>query len=270
MSSKKPGPDRKTRSRTHQHITRWHRYLGLTGIVFILILAVTGLMLNHTSLLRLDSRYVHSEWLLDWYDIEAPAEMISYRAGDHWVTQLGDQIFLDERKIPELGGVLTGALAMDDLLVIGFESALALVTSHGLLIERLTPASGAPAGMTRLGTVNAGGLVVDTGHGKYIADADFLEWREFTTRVSSLPLQVIEITWAEPQTPPPELKDAVATAYRTTILPLERIVLDIHGGPFVGAWGRYLVDAVGVLIIVLALFGLWIWAARRQRGTHDK
>jgi hypothetical protein len=44
----------------------------VSAALFVLILAASGLALNHTETLGLDERYVHSQALLGWYGIEAP------------------------------------------------------------------------------------------------------------------------------------------------------------------------------------------------------
>ena len=42
---------------------RWHRRLGLLAALFVLVVAVTGIVLNHTSGLALDRRFVDWSWL---------------------------------------------------------------------------------------------------------------------------------------------------------------------------------------------------------------
>ena len=49
----------------------WHRYIGLAAALFVIVLTVTGLLLNHTEELGLDSSSVQSDTLLDWYGIHA-------------------------------------------------------------------------------------------------------------------------------------------------------------------------------------------------------
>ncbi|HED18424.1 MAG TPA: PepSY domain-containing protein, partial [Gammaproteobacteria bacterium] len=49
----------------------WHRYMGVGAAAFMLVIAVTGVLLNHTEGLQLDSRHVQSNWILDWYGIQA-------------------------------------------------------------------------------------------------------------------------------------------------------------------------------------------------------
>ena len=71
-----------------------------------------------------------------------------------------------------------------------------------------------------------------------------------------------EVTWAEPVTLPPGLRDRLVETYRGKGLPLERVLLDVHSGRILGAWGVYLVDAAAVLFLGLVLTGLWMWSRR--------
>ena len=59
----------------------WHRWVGLVAALFVIVLAVTGLALNHTEELQLDARHVRTAWLLDWYGISLPDEVPAWRAG---------------------------------------------------------------------------------------------------------------------------------------------------------------------------------------------
>ena len=44
-------------------LRRWHARIGFAAMLFFLILAVSGLALNHGQGLGLDGRFVHAEWL---------------------------------------------------------------------------------------------------------------------------------------------------------------------------------------------------------------
>ena len=68
----------KSRAKLLRSLYIWHRYMGLAAALFVIVLAVTGLALNHTQELGLDSNYVKSGALLNWYGVQAPENITSY------------------------------------------------------------------------------------------------------------------------------------------------------------------------------------------------
>ncbi|MDG1286140.1 MAG: PepSY domain-containing protein [Rickettsiales bacterium] len=55
-------------------VLRWHRQIGLAASLLMVLLAVTGIILNHNSALELQHQEISSEWLMNWYDID-PAQV---------------------------------------------------------------------------------------------------------------------------------------------------------------------------------------------------
>ncbi len=236
---------------------QWHRMLGLSAAVFVLTLVATGLMLNHTDTLELDKRFVRSAAVLDWYGIAAPGDPVSFRAGDHWVTQLGDRLYFNGAELGPGYGPLIGATWLQDIVVVAVEGQLLLLSADGEVIERLGGAEGVPAGMHAVGVSANKLLVVRGAHGDYLTDLDSLAWKERPVPTAS---------WSEPKTPPGALEARLVESYRGTGLPLERVLLDIHSGRILGAWGVYLVDAAAVMLMLLALSGFWLWAQQKRKA----
>lgn len=54
-------------------IYRWHRALGVVSVVFVIVLSITGILLNHNAKLGLNTSIISSEWLLNLYDIDPEA-----------------------------------------------------------------------------------------------------------------------------------------------------------------------------------------------------
>jgi len=67
---------------------------GVSAAIIILIVAVTGLLLNHTEDFQFDSEYIQTDWILDWYGIEAPHTMQTFLAGDRYITLMGEHLYL--------------------------------------------------------------------------------------------------------------------------------------------------------------------------------
>ncbi|MGD2137559.1 MAG: PepSY domain-containing protein [Gammaproteobacteria bacterium] len=254
-------PKPKSRAKLLRSLYIWHRYLGLAAAAFVILLALTGLALNHTEELGLDTAHVQSDLLLDWYGIHAPANLKSFRAGPHHITAAGDHVYWNSTRLERISPPLLGALAFSDLIVIGTEGQLLLFTPQGELIERLDGAAGVPAGMRALGLAADGRLAIRAAHGDYLTDENFLEWQE-----SAAP----DVDWIEPEDPPAALQQAIRAAYRGSDLSLERVVLDLHSGRILGGRGVYLVDAAAILFLVLAGSGVWLWSRRRASARAHR
>lgn len=52
---------------------RWHRRIAIVAAFFVIILAVTGIILNHNIALGINKDFITSEWLLDWYGYDSKA-----------------------------------------------------------------------------------------------------------------------------------------------------------------------------------------------------
>jgi uncharacterized iron-regulated membrane protein len=61
-----------------------------------------------------------------------------------------------------------------------------------------------------------------------------------------------------------KLERALQNHYRSEVLPLERLLLDLHSGRFFGSAGPWIMDAAAVLLVLLALSGTWIWLRRKR------
>ncbi len=234
---------------------RWHRYCGFSAALFVLALATTGLMLNHSAELGLGSRHIGFAPLLAWYDIEGDSEITSFSLAESWVSCIGDGTFLDREPLPALDGCPVGAVNSVGMWVVVTARELVLLTEGGELIERLGPAAGVPGGISAAGIRPDGALVVDTPAGSLVADRELLQWQLLGSDA--------EVTWSRPATAPPDLRDELLRGYRGHGLTVERFVQDLHSGRLFGRWGIYVMDGAAVLLLTLVVSGLALW----RRGS---
>lgn len=235
----------------------WHRYMGLSAALLVLIIAVTGVLLNHTEDFNFDSRFVQAEPILDWYGIEPPEQLKSFAAGEQRVVLLGEQLYLDQQLIPGDFHALLGATLLDGMLVVAADGDLLLLTRDGELIERLQAEDGVPASIEQLAVGSGNLLLARTAAGIYQSDSGLLTWTQWDGDAT-------RVQWIRPTTPEPALTTALQQGYRAQILPLERLLLDLHSGRLFGRFGVWLFDAAAVLLILLALSGTLIWVRRMR------
>lgn len=225
----------------------WHRRLGLTAALLVLLACVTGILLNHTDALHLDEHKVRQSWLLNFYGIQPPP-LHSLKLGGHWYSELGGEIFRDQQALATCRGQLLGGLDVDGMQVLACQSALVLLDSDGQLLEILDERHQLPVPLTGLGRCD-GALCLRTAQGNVLADLDQLSWQ-----ATHLPGQ-----WAALASPPPVLATALSAQAGGDSLSWERVVLDLHSGRIAGATGVLLMDAAAVLLMFLALSGFWLW-----------
>ncbi len=240
----------------HRLFWTWHRRIGIAAALLVLVLSVTGLVLNHTDRLRLDERFVAWDWLLDWYGIEPPSEAASFAVEENRVTLLGDRLYLNRDLLPGHHDRLAGAVAAGEFLAIAVDDEILVMTADGQMVDRLGAESGVPAAVEAIGVDPAGRLVLRSGEVWFGAGAESLEW-------DPVPPSPAQVRWSAPEPLGEQLLKDLQEDFRARVLPVERVLLDIHSGRIAGVIGVILMDAAAVLLLVLALTGSWLWFTRR-------
>lgn len=241
----------------------WHRYLGVFAALFVVLLSITGIMLNHTEELALDSKYVESETMLSLYGIGLPSDPISFFAQNSWITQIGRKIYLNENYVSDMDGSLIGAVYCEGFLVISLENALLLITEEGQIIEKLGPEVGVPENLFKIGFNNKDEIVVENKEGTFASDKEFVTWQ---------PLEPNTVTWSTVQKLPDNIYQHLLKSYRGKGLPLERVILDLHSGRILGTWGVYVFDGFAVILIILSFSGIYMYffpAGMKKRRSSN-
>lgn len=233
---------------------RWHRTAGILAAVIVLLLSVTGLILNHSDALDLNHRYAAGEWLLAWYDIDPKDPPLAFQVGDHWVVRIGERLYFDRGELSEGAGNLIGAVHQGDNIVVALGDRLLILSAGGDPMEVLTGAEGVPAGMKAIGVSAGGELVIRGAHGDYLVALDALEWDERNDDVMA--------EWAAAAPLPPEIAAHLLQLYRGKGLSLERVLVDLHSGRIFGVLGAWIVDLATIAFVFLAASGAWLWLKR--------
>jgi len=242
----------------------WHRRVGLFALVLVIILAITGIMLNHTEAFELDETYVNNSWLLNWYGIEPEDEPVSYRvkntAGSHTISAWNQQLFFDDIATTTLEQDIHGAIAAEQFIVVALDNEIILLSYEGEFIERVST-SISFSNIQRLG-IKYGRPVIETSEPLYyIADEHILDWDVILNQ---------DIEWTEPYALNQDEHEQLLIAYRGNGLKLERVILDLHSGRIFGHYGVYLMDAAAIALLWLSLSGLWVWSKRRSKMKKKK
>lgn len=232
----------------------WHRRLGLFALLLLIILSITGIMLNHTEALELDSRNIDNDWLLDWYGLNPSGEPVSFTAGRHLITQWNEQIFFNTKPVVTGKEQLLGAMDSNGIIIILQAYTILLLDNEGSLIEQLNPAF---KPFQRLGNLNSQATIETADNTIYLADQDIVSWKKITAS---------RVDWVTPITLNENQRQKIRKSYRGNGLTLERIILDLHSGRlFNTSWGIVVMDASAIIMLLLGISGTWVWLSRKQK-----
>lgn len=235
-------------------LRRIHRWLGLTSVLFVLVLAATGIALNHTGELRLDSRYLSADWLLDLYGVVAPEPATSFDTGGARVTLMGSRLYVGDREAARNIDRVAGAADFGDLVAVATPAALLFIDRNAEVVDRVETTGRLPGPVDAVGRLD-GRLVVSSGSAFYELDwerADFLPLDGGTQRVSFVAASPV----------PEPLQGRIERRYRGDGVSVERLIYDIHSGRILTRSGVFIMDLVALVLIGLALTGFYVWLRR--------
>ena len=281
-------------------LRRFHRWLGLFAAAFALLLADTGLLLNHADALQLDRHRFHADWLLQLYGVEPPPLIAARQAGEHWISLWGQQLFVDAEPLRGMSGsallaVFTGPVdrseAADRLEgTAGVEAAgavegtkgasgaggsgaelLYVMTDRQLLL--LTPA-GEPVDALLLPDADravtaqrhAERIVIATDAGRrWSTDLEASAWRA-EAAPGAEPDSRPDAETVNPSSGLPAALDVrIRQWWRGEGISALQLIRDLHSGSLAHALGRLLLDLAALALVGLALSGLWL-ALRPRRA----
>lgn len=237
---------------------RWHAKIGLVAAAFFLFLAVTGLMLNHTEPLGLDSRHITNSLLTGWYGIRREIPAQGYLLGEDYFVADTQKWWYGGKVIAEREAPPVGAVALGDIRYVATPHVLFLYQKDGRQVDKIDQAALPAWPIERLGWIGEA-IVLSTKRGQFVSN-DGINWRAGGAE---------PVKWAEAVVLPEPIRQSLGKSFAPSLL-LERVVLDLHSGRLFGHFGPLVMDLMAIALIVLAGTGVWIYvkaARQRRRAT---
>lgn len=233
ISPRKTSP---TRAKNFRFV---HRYLGLALLAPVLLLAITGGLLEFTDKFGLGVRGVPFSWVHKSYGISTPGEMLQ-SAG---ITQIDDRLFSQHRHIT-VDGQMQGAYELALIHLVFLDTELILLPK-----ERT-----APPERNKIPTHQAIGLtsdrswVLDTTEGFRFSHDLGASWQGG---------ELGNVQWLEATSH--KITPDWARRYGEASLSWERWLQDLHSGRFFGRIGVWIMSFAAIAFIALAVTGCVVW-----------
>lgn len=242
-----------TRAQFKRTLMQWHRRLGISSAVVVILLCITGIMLNHSHHWHLSQKPIRASWVLSLYGIETPT-LFAYTMGDTRVEQIGRQLSIKGKPAAECEGDLVGSERLSDFYIVACSNELLLLTHDGILVERIGAAYGLPVPIITMARCKPN-ICLQTADGIFATTSEFTAFTKTTnTIVAPKQAQV-----------PVQIQEKLIANYVGSDITWARLIQDIHAGRFLGKMGPWLMDVFALCFILLAVSGITLWWRNTQR-----
>lgn len=228
--------------RSIRALRKLHRQIGIFLAIFLILLSVTGVAINHSQQFKLSDRYVPG-WIASFYLDDESTKGLAQ--GDQVYYAIGGTLFANREAIAPCAE-FSGKANFDGQEIALCSGELILFTPELLLIERIDAAKGLPLNVDAIHSTGEQ-LLVRTTDG----------WFGFDL------LSLL----ATPAQPPIE-RDLEWVSVSDELLLREAVswqqfLLDVHSGAILGLSGKLFMDLVALFIILMAVSGVVMWRNAR-------
>ncbi|MFT5297722.1 MAG: hypothetical protein ACI9YH_003761 [Colwellia sp.] len=231
-----------------RHLREWHRKLGIFSALFIIFLSISGIALNHTTLLSLSEQSISNPLLLNHYGIKPPSDIRFYQQKEWLVTE--QFVWLDEQLVYESDEPIISISKFQTYRLLATTMQLVIFTDKGELVDKLDSSSDLPVPIQAMNVIE-NNIVLKTPNGYYQGDSDFFDWQTINT--------LVEPKWITSEAGTSSELAAASTQYQSQFLNWERVILDAHSGRIFGDYGVILMDLVAFMLILLSISGIYMW-----------
>lgn len=248
-------------------LMRWHRRLGIFSFLVLILLCVSGFLLNHSHQLGLDSNAVKSRTLLSLYGIDVP-QFEGVKVGNNWVGAVDRQLFLNRQALGECEERFIGALlsSEQELWILACEQEIQIFTIEGELVEKLGPEWGLPVPISKLGLCNNMLCLISNGQ-LYSFDQLSLNIELVKSSRADIDLNFVSLN-SEPL--PNDLQLFYQNQFAGSELNWQRLIQDIHAGRFLGVLGPWVLDIFTLIFLVISGTGFYLWFSQSRKKNKKR
>lgn len=245
-------------SLTTRLFRRWHKRLGVAAALFFGLLALSGVALNHVDVFELDTTRITTPWLMSWYGLKPAVPQQCFRLEGKFFCWQGDVWALGGRTLKPGRGEPIGAVHVDNMTWVATTESIYLYDAEGSLVDKIERELLPDAPIRRLG-VHDNRLAAAIGNLVY-SSADGISWERLSSKTA--------VSWSR-LGPLPESQQRELAPLFAPSLTLQRIVSDLHSGRIFGRYGVIIIDALAMILTLLAISGIWMFLrGRGHRATH--
>lgn len=239
-----------------QFARQLHRLLAYSVALLLAWFSLTGIALNHSDDFKLKDIQIQHPWLLIWYQIDPPKIKRAFQLNDNWLLETQHRLYWNETALP-FRGKIHSLVSQGPMVSILLPEQLILLTDKGDLIEQLL----LPEPLQSSTQTQKSPQFYQAHQTLILANQNDQAWLlsdDLTTLKAMDAPATIEwqtLDTIQPQVAPKALQQTLSHSFNSP-LSLEKVLLELHNGYFLGAVGPWLVDFAALLFVLMVISGI--------------
>jgi hypothetical protein len=239
----------------------WHQRAGLAAFFFLGWLGISGILLNEASDLGLNGIRIGWPWLMAVYGLHAAPPQNGYAAGAHWLATTAHTTFFDghalEGDIASPLGMASASDGHQETLYVATPSSVVLLTPKGGRVDELRDPP------LPVSSVRALGVVIGRSDAVAVRDdASAFQSSDGGETWTTIPPD--KVHWSDLQPLSQPQQEQLAPYSRPSVA-VQQVLVDAHSGRLLGRYGTFAIDIVGLIALLLACSGVWMYARTSSR-----
>ena len=257
-----------------EFLLRIHRWLGLAATLFLVIVSITGILLNYTEALKLDSTYVRNGFILKLYGMNPDNQGAVYQSPQNpkdTIAYVADSLFFNGAFIGKTTKPIAH-LRLEDFTVLLTENEIHLISPENQLIESIKASALPYSKLKSVLRTNEnqnqpkGTTLLISETGAFIPDPYWITFKPYHFDPSTLDSTDYNLTLSEEA---PGYIQSIMNDFQGDGVPLYRVLLDLHSGKLFSVPGQTLMNLSALSILVLIVSGLMSWRKRKRRVCEN-
>lgn len=254
----------KPRSNLTPFLRDWHKRAGLFAFLFMGWLGFSGILINQSASWGYDVIPIYAGPVMWLYGLKPEPPVSGFSADGHWMALTQEGTVLDAKPVvPKVKlpiGLAAGGPASQPLLFIASADYVAVLTPDGARFDELRPPILPVSVVRRIGKVR------DKPGAIAVQDLDAFQ---SVDGVGWSPVDPALVDWSTEMELPAEQRERLVEYSRPSVT-LEHVLVDAHSGAIFGRGGVYVINAVGVAAVWLAISGVWMWWRTSRRRASSR
>ena len=234
--------------RTRKFIRKFHRWVGLIASIWLLVLASTGFLLQHSEKWQLDKKFINNSLILNQYGIAQ--QYIAFKSDNNVLIQLDKQLIQHNIPTIKLSETINSAIYHQNNWIIATDSQIMWIDDSGQIIQTMDELDGLFLPINKIGLNNqdfvysSNNKLFDSNSEPLNAKlANNIQWSILNTD-SSLKQKAIELS-------------------SQNYLTYQQFIFDIHAAITTPS---LLNDIAAISLIILSLSGIFLFFRKRKRN----